>query len=204
MFRSRSVVAVTALVSFAVLGSQPPALATTFPSGEVVVGKTVIEPAYDDMTGSLIYLSTPMGSAQHVNPVFAHNVAPIYIPVYPVGAGDWTLNCAHTPTENCPDHGDGVAAGAMTIMPSVYGKGVAGHDHLLGVAATGGDFNVLWEPVLVLFTSSQAAKTHVTKLKQLDDLAASGDVIESPLPQFTFPCAVVSAHVYSMGTPYTR
>ncbi len=202
MYRSRSVVALTAIIAFGVLGTQPPALATTLPSGEVVVGKTVIEPAYDDMTGSLIYLSTPMGSAQHVNPVFARNVAPIYLPVYPAGTNVGTLNCAHLPTENCPDHGDIVAGAAMSIMPSVYERGVAGHDHLVGVAATGGDFNILWEPVLVLFTNSTAAQTHVTTLTQITSLLLHGDAIEIPIKEATFPCAVVSAHVYSMGTPY--
>ena len=108
------------------------------------------------------------------------NVAPIFLPVYPVGSGidPGTLNCAHvdsqgTIADNCIDHGPAVSAAVACIDPAVYGtslsdpgcigfpnqnptpdtSNVLGHDHLVGVAQTGGDFNVLWEPVLVLFTS---------------------------------------------------
>ena len=76
-----------------------------------------------------------------------------------------------------------------------------GHDHLVGIASTGGDFNVLWEPVLVLFTNATAAKTHITTLAQIQAAEAAGNAFEVPLPQLTFHCSAVSAAAYWRGTP---
>jgi hypothetical protein len=195
-----------AFLMAAVLGMSPVAAAT--PSGEVTFGKTVIEPAYDDATGTLVYLSTPMNAVVH--PVFARNVAPIYLPVYPVGStvvASSTLNCQHVPVENCPDHGNLVAGAAQAISAvngfgSVYAGGVLGHDHLVGIASTGGDWNVLWEPVLVLFTNTAAANEHVVTVDQINTALAAGDVIEIPVPALTFHCSAVSASAYAHGTPY--
>ncbi len=193
-----------------------PGSASSVPSGQVMIGSATltgsgttfsytggggtVEPAYDSTTGSLIYLLTPVGAKPHPN---AHNIAPLYIPVYPVGSGidPATLNCTHRPAENCPDHGFGVAFGAAGIMPNVYGGGIIGHDHLAGIASTGEDFNVLWEPTLVLFTSVVASTTHVTTLAQITADVADGRAIEVPLPQLDFNCASVSASVYNHGTP---
>jgi hypothetical protein len=100
-----------------------------------------------------------------------------------------------------------IAAAAQAIMPSVYGGGVTGHDHLMAGPGSGGDFNVAWVPVLVLFTSRSAANTHIILLKQLNRLKARGKVIEIPLegsngtPNLTFHCSVVPAPVYDRGTP---
>jgi len=186
-----------------------PVSAASLPSGEVTIGQTVIEPAYDDVSSTLVYLSTPMHAVVHPN--FAHNVAPIYLPVYPVGSGVGTLNCQDTTaatTENCPDHGPEVAGAAMGISAaggfgSVYANGVLGHDHLVGIASTGGDFNILWEPVLVLFTNADLANTdHVTTVAEVNRLVANGDAIEFPLQAATFHCSAVSAAAYAQGTPY--
>jgi hypothetical protein len=89
----------------------------------------------------------------------------------------------------------------MAIMPSVYGGGVIGHDHLMAGPASGGDFNIAWEPVLVLFTSTAAANEHITTLAQITAALARHDVIEVPIPQATFHCSVVPAVVYWNGTP---
>ena len=86
-------------------------------------------------------------------------------------------------------------------MPNVYGGGVLGHDHLAGIASTGGDFNVLWEPTLILFTSVAASTTHITTLPRINADVAGGLAIEVPLPQLDFNCAKVSAAVYNHGTP---
>ena len=176
--------------------------ATSLPSGEVKLGQTVIEPAYDDTTGTLVYLSTPMHAVVHPN--FAHNVAPIYLPMYPVGSTVGTLNCMDIPVENCPDHGALIAGLAGFVKPNgVYSGGVLGHDHLVGIAATGGDFNILWEPVLVLFTNADAANQHVTTLTQIEAALASHNAIAIPLPPATFPCSVVSGAAYARGIPWT-
>lgn len=184
------------------------------PSGQVTVGNvsfdwstmtftgggTTIEPAYDDANGSLVYLSTPVGAKVHPND---HNVAPLYLPVYPVGSGidPATLNCAHMPADNCPDHGPFISAVVASIIPGVYGGGVLGHDHLVGIAATGGDFNIIWEPVLVLFTNPDAAKTHLTTLAQINADLATHQIIEIPVPSADFHCSAVSAAQYDHGTP---
>ena len=209
MNRLRAITAIAAALLVSVFMGVPTATAATLPSGEVVVGHGVIEPAYDDGTGSLVYLLTPMGT--QVNPNFAHNVAPIYLPMYPVGSPVGTLNCEDTTattTENCPDHGPEVAAATMAISAaagfgSVYAGGVLGHDHLVGIASSGGDFNILWEPVLVIFTNTAAASQHVTMLSQITTLVSTGNAIEVPVPSKTFHCASVSASVYNRGTPFT-
>ena len=216
--------------SLALLIAAPATWAGNAPSGQRMYGDTsfdaaagvftggggTIEPAYDLNTGTLVYLQTPNGP--HVNLVkkidpatgMPINVAPIYLPMYPAGSGidPSTLNCAHVPADNCPDHGPGVAGAAMAIDPAVYGGGVVGHDHLVGIASTKGDFNVLWEPVLVLFTNSGCAAndptcnvTHITTLAQIQAAEAAGHAFEVPLPQATFHCSAVSAAAYLRGTP---
>jgi hypothetical protein len=188
------------------------------PSGERIiggtgvggVGGTVVEPVYDDMTGVIRYVSTPRGTPDPVksNPVAS---APFYLPVYPVGSSvpaTFTLNCLDVPVENCPDHGAAVAGAAQAIMPSVYGGGVIGHDHLMAGPASHGDFNVAWVPTLVLFTTTAAANQHLVTEAQVEAAVDSGQAIEVALdgthgtPNLTFLCAVVPAAVYARGTPW--
>jgi hypothetical protein len=221
---SKRFLALTALVSFVALVIASSAVsAGSTPSGQRMFGNTsfnsatgaftggggTIEPAYDDTSGGLVYLSTPNGAHIHmpskIDPStgLPVNVAPLYLTMYPAGSGidPSTLNCAHVPADNCADHGPLVAGAAMSIEPAVYGAGVLGHDHLVGIASTKGDFNVLWEPVLVLFTSVEAASTHITTLAQLKAAEASGGAFEVPLPQATFHCSSVSAAAYWRATP---
>lgn len=192
---------------------------TSFDSatGHFTGGGGAVEPAYDDSTGTLVYLQTPNNVPVNLTHVptdpstgMPVNVAPIYLPVYPVGSGidPSTLNCSHQP-DNCPDHGPGVAGAAMGIESLVYADGVLGHDHLVGIASTGGDFNVLWEPVLVLFTKQGCATndptcnshTHITTLAQINAAVLAGTAIEVPLPQLTFHCSATSAAAYWRATP---
>lgn len=185
-------------------------------SGHFMGGGGTIEPAYNDAKGSLVYLRTPNGSHVHlvskIDPAtgLPVNVAPIYLPMYPAGAGidPSILNCAHVPADNCPDHGPATAGAAMGIDPAVYGNGVVGHDHLIGVASSGGDFNILWEPVLVLFTNNGCASddptcnvTHLTTLAQIQQAEATGKAFEVPLLALTFHCSMVSAASYAGATP---
>jgi hypothetical protein len=195
-------------LSSAVLGvAAAPASAGTVPSGERIVGQTVLEPVYDDMTGAIRYVSTPKGAPNPVksNPRAA---APFYLPVYPVGSTVGTLVCQDVPVENCPDHGAAIAGAAQAIMPPVYGGGVIGHDHLMAGPASHGDFNVAWVPTLILFTSKPAANTHIILLSQIEEMLGRGEVIKVPLdgtngtPNLTFHCSVVSETVYLRGTPF--
>jgi hypothetical protein len=206
-----------------VAGTSPGA-ASTMPSGQVMYGDSsfdstsghfvggggTIEPAYNGDDGSLIFLRTPNGTqvnpATKIDPAtgMPRNVAPIYLPVYPVGSGidPATLNCAHVPADNCPDHGPFISTTLETNFPAVYGAGVLGHDHLVGVPTTGGDWNVLWEPVLIVFTSVDAAiGNHFTTIQQIKDAETLGEVFEIPLPAATFHCSRTSASAYANGTP---
>ena len=188
---------------------------TTFDSsaGHFVGGGATIEPAIDYSTGSLTYIQTPNNAKVHpakkIDPAtgLPVNVAPLYLVVYPKGFVDPSatappLNCLHLPADNCPDHGNLVAGGAeqfaQAVGSTVYADagGVAGHDHLIGVASTGGDFNVIWEPVIVVFNTAAA----VHRITTLSDLNSS-NVSELPLPALDFNCAVVSAAAYNRGTP---
>jgi hypothetical protein len=200
------------VVAASVTGLAPSATAASVPSGERIIGGhsghggAVIEPVYDDMTGAIRYVSTPTRTPDPVksNPKAA---APFYLPVYPVGAEVGALLCNHMP-ENCPDHGGPVAELAEGIMPGVYGEGVLGHDHLMAGPASHGDFNVAWVPVLILFTSKEAANTHITLLSQIEEMLERHEVIEVPLdgtnelPNLTFHCSVVSAAVYRHADPF--
>ena len=185
------------------------------PSGQVwlVENKVVLEPAYNDFDGSLMYLQTPYLTplVDHTN---ARAEAPLYVVVYPTSVGNaiGPMNCQHFPMDNCPDHGPAIAGAAEFLEPAVYGPavdgttGVWGHDHIGGkppANPNGTDYNVAWEPVLVLFTSQEAAATHITTLVQLQAAVKAGQVIEVPNPGAVFQCASVSASVYKNGTPVT-
>ena len=193
-------------------------------SGHFVGGGGAIEPAFDDSTGTLVYLRTPNNTQNAKNlpdkmvpfgdlgfslPV---NVAPIFLPVYPAGSGidSATLNCDHLVPlnpgpgtgDNCIDHGNAVAGAAMSIDPAVYGGGVLGHDHLVGIAKTGGDFNVLWEPVLVLFTSVNPNQERITTLDQIERAVnVTHTAFLVPLPPLTFHCSAEGSAAYDNATP---
>jgi hypothetical protein len=176
------------------------ALADSLPSGEHLLGRASVEPAYDDTTGNLVYLSTPINSPFPTH-TSAQAVAPLYLVEYPPSYPGFTLNCMAVPG-NCPDH-DGIVAGVATqVMPDVYGTDVAavpGHDHLVAVPGSGGDFNIAWEVEEVLFTNSAAANTHLTTLDGINSAVARGDAIIVDLG-FAFHCSVVSQAVYAHGS----
>jgi hypothetical protein len=170
------------------------------PSGERALGQTVLEPVYnDENAGQIGYVLTPMHAP---NPVKSNPKSwePFYLPVYPVGSSVGPLLCEHMPTDNCPTHGDLIAGAAQAIMPSVYGAGVLGHDHLMDFPG-GSDFNPNWLPILVLFTSTAAANEHILTDAQIEAAVARGDAIEVPLPDAAFLCAAVSAAAYNKANP---
>ena len=185
-----------------------PAFASgTEPTGERIHGQSAIEPAYNDADGSLVYLQTPINistppASTNTNP---RAIAPLYLVMYPAGStvlNSHNLNCQGVPG-NCPDH-DGVVAGIATqVMANVYGHNpllVPGHDHLVGVANTGGDFNVAWEVWEVLFTNSAAANQHITTLDELNAAIQSRNAIKFDLG-FNFHCSIVSEQNYNHSTP---
>ena len=191
----------------------PLAHADPSPSGQVAFGQSTVEPAYDDMAGSLVYLLTP----NHVpfpSNANATSWAPMYIPMYPQNSTVTTLNCLPT---NC-DHLQVLPAGLVSAMglSSVYPTGtistkygsftgglVKGHDHLVGVAKTGGDFNIAWHVYLVLFTpqgvSDGASNQHLTTLAAINAAIASGDAVGPIDSGIVFNCSVVPATTYGLG-----
>lgn len=173
----------------------------TLPTGERQLGQVSIEPAYEDVSGSLIFLATPIKSPfpTHTN---SHAVAPLYLVEYPPGSTVGTMNCMGVPG-NCPDHDGEVATVATTAMPLVYGTDptqVPGHNHLVAGPGSGGDFNVAWEVVEVLFTSKAAGNTMITTDEQVDEAVKAGDAITIDLG-FAFHCSVVAAAAYYRGSP---
>lgn len=169
------------------------------PTGEHVFGQVAIEPAYNDATGDLVYLATPM-HAPFPSKANANAEAPLYLVEYPASTTVGTLNCMGVPG-NCPDH-DGIVAGvATTVMPSVYGTDptlVPGHDHLVDVPGGGGDFNIAWHVYEILFTNAAAANTHITTDAQLTWALTTHNAIKIDLG-FAFDCAVVPAVTYWHG-----
>lgn len=176
------------------------ALPATLPTGEHRLGNSLIEPAWDDVSSTLVYLLTPLGSPFPTH-TSNHAVAPLYLVEYPPGSNVGTMNCMGVPG-NCPDHDIEVATAATQIMPSVYGTDptlVPGHDHLVAGPASGGDFNIAWEVVEILFTS-KAAVTRLTTEAAVDAAIARGDAVEADLG-FAFHCSVVGPTPYLRGTP---
>jgi len=85
--------------------------AASIPSGERTFAQNRLEPVYnDEQAGEIGYIMVPTHTAQPV-PSNPAAWAPFYLVVYPVGStAATTFLCMHTPAENCPSHGDGIAA----------------------------------------------------------------------------------------------
>jgi hypothetical protein len=170
------------------------------PTGERILGRTALIPIFNWDTGGLLYGSTPIGPAlwpAHGNPVAQSQ---FYIVVYPSTTTVPVIQCYDVPLETCPDHGPIIAAGAMQAIPSVYGGGVLGHDHLSPPHGPG--FHVTEYPVLVLFTSAVAANQRLTTKAQVEAVAAAGDAVLFPLPGFSFINAIVNQALYVRATPW--
>lgn len=181
-------------VSAALLvGSISSSAATSLPwySGMRAFGQSTIEPAVNDANGSEIFLLTPNNAPSNASTV--HATAPLYLILYPaistVQAAD--LNC--TPA-NC-NHAQ---------IP-----GIKGHDHLVGIAKTDGDYNVRWHVVGVGFTpqgvGDGAVNTRILTLSALKAAMLSGDVVTFEVgprgTPFYFNCSAVAATIYQKATP---
>ena len=201
------------------------------PTGEATHGQSVLEPVFNaENSGEVGFVSTPNGT-QHPVPSNPNSWSPIYVVEYPTGSTIVTtgsgatgpLNCEHfnptpttpRPTDNCPSHGNDIAGLAQfcTVIPNapppcahrtdvadVYKNGALGHDHVMDFPG-GADFNVAWEPIIVLFTNARAANTRLLTDQAISDAVAAGDAIEIPNPAATFHCALVSDQVWSLSSP---
>jgi hypothetical protein len=190
-------------------------VSTTFAqSGEVKLGNSTIESAFDDTTGNPVFYLETSKSPMPVK-ANASALAPLYAVVYPINSSisDADMNCQPTNCDHLevlpfPDPDYGQLNGSDPACQAFNGgqpcSRVKGHDHLIGIASTGGDFNVPWQVKLVIFNSKAfadgAINTAVTTLSQLQSLVNTGDVfiIDTPI---TFDCAVVSGQTYDRGTP---
>ena len=183
-------------------------------SGQRNFAQASVEPAFDDSTGNTVYLLTPINAPfpSKANP---KAVSPLYIPMYPVtstvSASD--LNCQPTNCDHLnvlPFHFSGYTALPGSNQACVDFNGgedcslVKGHDHLVGVPRSGGDFNVAWHVELVVFTSKAFAdgkiNTRITTDSQIDELVASHDavIVDTPI---TFNCQITAERTYDLGTP---
>jgi hypothetical protein len=188
--------------------------AQTVNSGERVFGKVTIEPFLDDSNGNEVYMletqKTPSPSRSNIRAA-----APLYAVVYPVSSTvpEYELNCQVTNCDHLnvlpfPDTDYGLLPGSDQACTDFNAGNpcspVKGHDHLVGVASTGGDFNVAWHVELVLFTQhafiDSQINTRITTLSQLQALVNSGDafIVDTPI---TFNCSVVSEQTYDLGSP---
>jgi len=194
--------ALTAALAAAAFAAIPQAGAAV-PSGEVEFGQSVVEPTYNGLDGSFSFLLTP--NHRHLNPNAP--AAEIYLVMYPteVSGAIGTVICAHQPLDNCPDHGPLLAGLAEAMAPDVYANGVWGHDHIADMPTAprlgGGEFEVSWLPIMVLFKSIETASTHFTTTAQIEEAEALGLITEVPLPPASFHGSPVSAAVYANGTP---
>lgn len=183
-------------------------------SGQRTFGQVSVEPAVNDATGSTIYLLTPSKSPfpSKSNPVAS---APMYIPMYPVsstvsatGLNCQPTNCDHLNVLPFPQVDYGAMPGSATACADFNGGSpcspVEGHDHLVGIASTGGDFNIAWHVRLVVFTHAAfldgKINTRITTLSQIQQLVKSGDVFIAVTP-ITFNCSSTSEQTYELGTP---
>ncbi|HKK27502.1 MAG TPA: hypothetical protein VKB18_05440 [Gemmatimonadota bacterium] len=180
--------------------------AGALPSGERRHGQLVSEPAYDFLTGDLIFMQAKGG----VQPAHAdaRTVGVLYIVEYPTGASVPTLNCVGVPG-NCPDHDPLFAQVAQQTMPGVYGTfdaehpdvGILGHDHLVSGHDGHGSYDVAREVHEVLFTSAEAAaNSHLTTQSAIEAAVEAGDAVDLDLG-LAIHLVVVSQSAYETGAP---
>jgi hypothetical protein len=202
-----------ALVAVALVAAAPGAAAPAQGGsqwGERVALNQVLIPFYDWDTGKAIIGSTP-ANCQYVNtcaPEVAKHipkqqVQPFYLVVYPISEkGKIPVQCVHDPADNCPDHGPLIAAGAKKLVPSVYGNGVWGHNHL-GAGPESPEYRVIASPVLVIFKTRKAATKLITTRKEVMQLVKTHQAFLYAAPQYMFINYVVPAHLYAEGKPVT-
>lgn len=178
-------------VAAVIASALPTSATTTWYSGQRAFGQVTIEPAIDDSTGDQIFLLTP-NNVPTPSQAAERSHAPLYLPLYPKISTipDDSLNCQPT---NC-DH----------IQTFVYP--IKGHDHLVGMASTNGDFNVAWDVIVVGFTAKGfadgAINNRILTLTQLNNALTNQDVYEVNTG-FSFNCSITSQNTYLNGTALT-
>ena len=182
-------------------------------TGQRFYGQVTVEPAVNDSDGSVVYLLTP-NDAPFPSNADAAATAPLYLVVYPLSStipadqlNCQPTNCDHANVLPFPNSDYGALTGKDKACTDFNGgnacSSVKGHDHLVGIAPTQGDFNVAWSVKLVFFTpagfSSGKINERVTTLEQLTALWKAGDVMVAPTP-ILFNCSSTSERTYEIGT----
>lgn len=196
----RGLLALCALAGLVFVATGSMASADPIPTGERTFHNSGLEPAYNAANaGQIGFFMEPPGKMNASPKAWA----PIYIVVYPTGTtAASTFSCMHVAdgNDNCPSHGNLIAGLAKSTEPGVYGGGVAGHDHVLDFPG-GDDFNIAWEPVVVLFRPGANTNEHVVTDSRILELYSQNKVDLIPLPQATFLCAIVPQRLWDMATP---
>ena len=161
--------------------------------------QSVVEPTYNGMDGSFSFPLTP--NHRNLNPNaplagLSHHVST------DVKDTIGTVICAHQPLDNC---GPRPAGWPRRGDVAVYANGVWGHDHIADMPTApglgGGEFEVSWLPIMVLFNSLETASMHFTTTDEVEQAEALGLITEVPLPPASFHGSPVSAAVYAKGIP---
>lgn len=186
------------------LNAAPKSPSNTDASGERIVGRAAIEPAFNADNGNAMYLLTPVNAPLPAK-ADTNATSPLYLVEYPTGStasGQGQFNCEGIPG-NCPDHDQLIANIATGREPGVYANGVLGHDHI-GDPPGKPDFNVSWDVVVVAFTpqgvTDGAVNTRLTTDTAIKAAIAAKDAVAVDT-HITFICSVVPATVYWKGTP---
>lgn len=183
-------------------------------SGQRNFAQVSVEPAVDYANGDTVYLLTPIKAPfpSKANPIAT---APLYLPLYPLNStvpafelNCQPSNCDHVNVLPFPSVDYGALPGTDKRCVDFNGGNpcspVEGHDHLVGVASTKGDFNVAWHVQLVIFTHAAFVdgkiNTRITTLNQINALVNSRDAFIADTP-VTFNCSIVSERTYDLGTP---
>ena len=164
-------------------------------TGMRAFGKVTVEPAIDDMTGQQCFLLTP-DKAPFPSKAPDAAQSPLHLVAYPTTS---TITDAFNCTPTTCDH-------AQRVPLPWYPDGglLKGHDHLVGLAQTHGDFNVAWDVELDAFTqkgfADGAINHRILTLAALNAAKANGDIIAVDI-HVVFNCSSTNIATYLRGTP---
>src|SRR5438552_1720651 len=168
---------------------------TTWYTGIRAFGQVTVEPAIDDVTGQQVFLLTP-NKAPFPSKAPDRAQAPLYLVAYPTNS---TLTGPFNCTPTTCDHVQSVP------LPWYPSNGLLkGHDHLVGIANTGGDFNVAWDLELDAFTpkgfGDGAINHRIMTLAELNAAKSNGDIQAIDIG-VVFNCSSTNIATYLKGTP---
>lgn len=173
----------------------PIASAQVWYTGMRAFGQVTVEPAIDDMTGQQVFLLTP-NKAPFPSKAPEKAQSPLYLVAYPTTS---TITEAFNCTPTTCDHAQRVP------LPWYPDNGLMkGHDHLVGIPQTGGDWNVAWDVELDAFTpkgfSDGAINHRIMTLAELNTAKSNGDIQAIDIG-VVFNCSSTNIATYLRGTP---